>query len=83
MGRTTVRHYHVGAADTEADVFDVDGDWSRTYGIDAEGAVLIRPDGHVTWRARCAPDAHKGVGVREALEIALGRRMQLSEDHAA
>jgi 2,4-dichlorophenol 6-monooxygenase len=83
VGRTAVRHYHVGAADTEADVLDLDGAWSRAYGIDAEGAVLIRPDGHVTWRARCTPDAHKGIGVREALEIAFGHRMKRSEDHAA
>ena len=83
VGRTVVRHYHVGAPGSDADIFDVDGAWSSVYGIDAEGAVLIRPDGHVSWRARCAPDAHTGVGVREALEISLGHRMKRSEDHAA
>jgi putative polyketide hydroxylase len=74
VGRTPVRCYHVGAPGTAADLVDLDGTWPRYYGIDDNGAVLIRPDGHVSWRARCAPDAYEGVGVREALEISLGRR---------
>jgi len=83
VGRTGVRHYRVGARGTDADLIDLDGAWLRCYGIDAEGAVLIRPDGHVSWRARTAPEAHKGAGVREALEISLGHRMKNVEDDAA
>ncbi|HEV7731592.1 MAG TPA: FAD-dependent monooxygenase [Candidatus Binatia bacterium] len=26
------------------------GDWCALYGIDVDGAVLVRPDGHVAWR---------------------------------
>jgi len=83
IGRTTVRHYHVGAPGNDVDLIDLDGTWPRFYGIDAEGAVLVRPDGHVSWRARAAPGAHAGIGVRVALEIALGRHICKVEDHAA
>ena len=27
-------------------------DWLKLYGLDADGAVLVRPDGHVAWRSR-------------------------------
>ena len=30
---------------------DVSGDWLAKYGIDADGAVLVRPDGHIAWRS--------------------------------
>jgi hypothetical protein len=83
VGRTTARHHHVGAPGSEADVIDLDGTWPRYYGVDNDGAVLIRPDGHVSWRARTAPATHSGMHAREALEVALGRRMKTSEEHAA
>jgi 2-polyprenyl-6-methoxyphenol hydroxylase-like FAD-dependent oxidoreductase len=31
-------------------------DWSAAYGVGADGAVLVRPDGFVAWRARHAGD---------------------------
>ena len=34
-------------------VIDIDGKWRELYGVE-DGAVLIRPDGHVAWRARQA-----------------------------
>jgi putative polyketide hydroxylase len=45
--------YTVGAG---ADLTEADGadDWPSRYGVDASGAVLIRPDGYVAWRARSA-----------------------------
>jgi tetracenomycin A2 monooxygenase-dioxygenase len=33
---------------------DVDHCWSAAYGVSADGAVLIRPDGFVAWRRRNA-----------------------------
>jgi len=33
-------------------VIDGDADWLQAYGIEADGAVLVRPDGHVAWRSR-------------------------------
>jgi len=35
-----------------ADVADPESQWSSTYGIESDGAVLVRPDGHVAWRRR-------------------------------
>lgn len=29
-----------------------EGNWSALYGVEAGGAVLVRPDGHVAWRIR-------------------------------
>jgi hypothetical protein len=33
------------------DLVDVDGHWSSAYGVSSSGAVLVRPDGLVCWRA--------------------------------
>jgi putative polyketide hydroxylase len=75
-----VSHCRVGTAGQDCDVIDVDSAWGDVYGVGADGAVLVRPDGHVSWRAFAGPDAHVGVGVVEALEIALGRRLPQGED---
>jgi putative polyketide hydroxylase len=37
---------------TGGDLVDVDGRWPTAYGISASGAVLVRPDGLVCWRAK-------------------------------
>jgi len=34
------------------DLGDVDGEWPDRYGVTNGGAVLVRPDGFVAWRAR-------------------------------
>jgi 2,4-dichlorophenol 6-monooxygenase len=39
----------------EADLVAEDGDWARLSEIEATGAILVRPDGHVAWRCRQAP----------------------------
>jgi putative polyketide hydroxylase len=36
----------------DGDLGDPDGNWHEAYGVDADGAVLVRPDGHVAWRSR-------------------------------
>jgi len=41
----------VCAVGAEGDVSDPDGCFHAAYGIDSDGAVLIRPDGHVAWRS--------------------------------
>jgi 2,4-dichlorophenol 6-monooxygenase len=38
------------------DLVDLDGTWGRVRGHDDAGAVLVRPDGHVAYRAATAPD---------------------------
>jgi putative polyketide hydroxylase len=50
-------------------------EWPYHYGIANAGAVLVRPDGHIAWRARSAPDpatptAHRLI--RAALATATG-----------
>ena len=42
------------------------------YGIEPDGAVLVRPDGFVVWRTRSAPPDPASV-LRGALTTALGR----------
>ncbi len=36
------------------DLADPDGTWPAAYGVECDGAVLVRPDGHVAWRASTA-----------------------------
>ena len=37
---------------TDGDLGDPDDNWHEAYGVDTDGAVLVRPDGHVAWRSR-------------------------------
>ena len=49
---------------------DPDGVWPGAYGVDEEGAVLVRPDGHVGWRCRAGvadPAAALAAAVRRLL----------------
>lgn len=48
------------------DYADADGTFQALYGIDDSGAVLVRPDGYVAWRARAGADT-------TALDDVLGR----------
>jgi putative polyketide hydroxylase len=36
----------------EGDLIDPHNEWTSLYGIEPDGAVLVRPDGHVAWRTR-------------------------------
>lgn len=47
-----LRAYRIG---TEGGpVVDPAGTWCDVVGVGAEGAILVRPDGHVAWRTRAA-----------------------------
>ena len=35
-----------------AELTDPDGGWQQGCGLDSDGALLVRPDGFVAWRAR-------------------------------
>jgi len=61
--------YTIGA-DTE--VSDPDGAWHAAYGIDADGAVLVRPDGYVAWRSRSGA-SNPEAALRAAFDRLLGR----------
>jgi putative polyketide hydroxylase len=46
--------------------------WMEIYGLDEDGAVLVRPDGHVAWRSRpCVADPPRTL--REVLDAILCR----------
>jgi len=45
--------YTIGA---EGDFQEEDGDWAKLYGVGPKGAVLVRPDGHVAFRAADSVD---------------------------
>jgi hypothetical protein len=41
--------YRIGP---DSDLIDVDGSFQERYGLDAAGAVLVRPDGYIAWRSQ-------------------------------
>lgn len=45
------------ASDSDSGLTDGDGDWAAAYGVADDGAVLVRPDGHVAWRSASGVDA--------------------------
>jgi hypothetical protein len=59
--------YRVGA-----DLEDPGGTFFSSYGIDTAGASLIRPDGHIAWRARTAVEDPRAA-LADALALALCR----------
>ncbi|WUH92876.1 FAD-dependent monooxygenase [Streptomyces sp. NBC_00433] len=56
-----------------ADYADADGAWEQLRGTDGAGAVLVRPDQHVAWRATGAETDPAGA-LTEALSLVLGHR---------
>lgn len=49
--------------------------FAAVYGLSGDGAVLVRPDGHVAWRSAAAPVAAREQ-LREALTLLLSREVQ-------
>lgn len=59
--------YRLGPTPDADLTYDTEGDdWARAHGTTADGAVLIRPDGFVAWRATSAA-ADPDTVLREAL----------------
>jgi putative polyketide hydroxylase len=56
----------------DGDLGDPDGNWHDAYGVDTDGAVLVRPDGHVAWRSRSGAPNPLEV-LRNALDCLFGR----------
>jgi hypothetical protein len=48
--------YSIGV---HGDLVEVENRWSDSYGVTNAGAVLVRPDGFVAWRARDASEDAK------------------------
>jgi len=59
----------IGPAD---DLHDPDKAWAAVYGVDTDGAVLVRPDAHVGWRCRSSR-ADSAAELERALRSMLGR----------
>jgi hypothetical protein len=55
-----------------ADLDDPSGSFFSSYGIETDGASLVRPDGHVVWRAPTAVEDPRGA-LTAALALALCR----------
>ncbi len=53
--------YRVGA-----DLVDVNRKWEDRYGVTSAGAVLLRPDGYIAWRARTVASS-ASTALREAI----------------
>ena len=60
-----LRCYSIGAED---DLVDESDAWPSLYGVGVDGAVLVRPDGHVAWRTTSS-DGNPS----DDLVVALGR----------
>ena len=56
---------------TRGEIIDVDGAWLNAYEVEDDGAVLVRPDGHVAWRSRSAVSAPDDI-LRAAMDEVLG-----------
>jgi 2-polyprenyl-6-methoxyphenol hydroxylase-like FAD-dependent oxidoreductase len=54
------------------DLGDPNGNWHSVYGVDTDGAVLVRPDGYVAWRSRSGEANPQGV-LRAAVDCLLGK----------
>jgi 2-polyprenyl-6-methoxyphenol hydroxylase-like FAD-dependent oxidoreductase len=59
------------AVGLSGDLTDPEGVWAREYGIEPEGAVLVRPDGYVAWRSAAGLEAPEAV-LRRVLWIISG-----------
>jgi putative polyketide hydroxylase len=59
----------------EGDLIDPDGIWHEAYGVETDGAVLVRPDGYVAWRSRTGA-SEPGEVLRAVFDGLLGRMRQ-------
>ena len=53
------------------EIEDADGAWTRTLGLELDGALLVRPDQHVAFRATTGV-ADPSAALRAALDTVLG-----------
>jgi hypothetical protein len=60
------------AVGNNCDLSDPDDDWHDIYGVDTDGAILVRPDGYVAWRSRSGVSDSLDV-LRAAIDALLGR----------
>jgi 2-polyprenyl-6-methoxyphenol hydroxylase-like FAD-dependent oxidoreductase len=71
--------YSVGQ---QGELQDVDSRWQEAYGVEADGALLIRPDGFVAWRQSEGADNHREV-LMKVVEQLFGKVHQQGEVYAS
>ena len=67
-----LERYRVGAGQDADLVTEPGADWSAAHGTGEDGALLVRPDGFVAWRATggCAdPEAELAAVLRQVLSL--------------
>ena len=62
----------------DGDLYDPRSAWARQRGIDADGAVLVRPDRVIAWRSRGAADDPRRT-LADALGRVLGTRLKVAD----
>jgi uncharacterized protein len=55
LGRIEHEIIHLVAIDGTK-LKDIDGKWSQLSRVEANGAILVRPDGIVAWRSKAAEE---------------------------
>ena len=63
----------IGQLRVGVDTAHPDAAWRTTCGVEPTGALLVRPDQHVAWRAPSLP-AEPGVSLASALDCIVGER---------
>lgn len=72
--------HHIGQDADGGGLVDVDGRWSAVYGVRADGAVLVRPDGFIAWRVEGTVDEPVQV-LWDVLAVVLGLGHDARTDH--
>jgi putative polyketide hydroxylase len=57
----------------QGDLIDPDRNWHQAYGVETDGAVLVRPDGYVAWRSHSGA-SEPGEVLTAVFDGLLGRR---------
>jgi hypothetical protein len=63
----------------EGDLVEVDGRWPSAYGVSATGAVLVRPDGLVSWRAELSVEHPEQTLEAVLADLAMGRMQYVDQ----
>ncbi len=66
----------------DGDALDVEGHWEARREVDAEGAILVRPDGHIGWRRKGAA-ADPQAELRAVLQQLLHKQVPVFEESAS
>ena len=59
---------------------DPSGAFSTLYGLEADGAVVVRPDGHIAWRATSAAGLDLYCELELGIRASMGERLAAADD---